>query len=162
MRIAVIGSARFSKAEAEIAEAVGREIARSGAALICGGLGGVMAGACRGARAEGGITVGILPGESAGDANPDVLVPIPTGLGEARNFLVARSGDAVIAIGGELGTLSELAIALKARIPVVGLNTWRLEEERVPDDAVFRTASGPAEAVRMALELAGRKDTERA
>lgn len=115
--------------------------------MVCGGLGGVMAAACRGARAGGGITVGLLPGIDRADANRWVDVAIPTGLGEARNVLVVRAADAVVAVGGAFGTLSEIALALKTGTPVVGLRTWGIE-------GVVEVASADAAAAR-ALELAG-------
>jgi uncharacterized protein (TIGR00725 family) len=125
--ISVIGASKCSEKEAELAEEVGRELARRGAVLICGGLTGVMEAACRGARAEKGITVGILPGNSRNDANQFVTIPIVTGIGYARNSIVARSGQAAIAIGGKYGTLSEIAYALQDKIPVIGLGTWKLD-----------------------------------
>jgi len=153
IRIAVIGAGAASPREAALAREVGRGIARSGAALVCGGLGGVMEAACRGAHEEGGLTVGILPGIDPASANPWVALPIPTGLGEARNVIVALSGSAVIAVGGEFGTLSEIAIALKHRIPVVALGSWSLAER--PEAARgIRSAGSAAEAVALALDLA--------
>jgi uncharacterized protein (TIGR00725 family) len=126
MYVAVIGSASCDSAVAALAREVGREIARRGAVLVCGGRGGVMEAACRGARDEGGTTVGILPGVERGGANPYVDVPIITGLGEARNAIVVRSADAVVAVSGGYGTLSEIGLALKMGRPVVGLGTWEL------------------------------------
>jgi uncharacterized protein (TIGR00725 family) len=122
-----VGPGDASPDELATAETVGRLVARSGAALVCGGLGGVMEAACRGARAEGGTTIGILPGLDRSAANPYVSVAIVTGLGEARNALVARAADSLIAVGGAYGTLSEIALALKAGKRVVGLNTWEIE-----------------------------------
>lgn len=148
--IAVIGAGQCSTNEALWAEEVGRRIAEGGATLVCGGLGGVMEAACRGAQAAGGLTVGILPGLDRSDANPHLGLALPTGLGEARNTLVVRSAQAVIAIGGEYGTLSEIAFALRARTPVVGLKTWQLAR----DDTIethFHQATSPSEAVRIAL-----------
>jgi uncharacterized protein (TIGR00725 family) len=110
-----------------VAESVGRELASRGAVLVCGGLGGVMEAACTGAKGGGGTTIGILPGTDRAAANPFVDFAIPTGLGEARNALVVRAADALIAIGGGYGTLSEIAFALKAGKPVVGLGTWEIE-----------------------------------
>jgi uncharacterized protein (TIGR00725 family) len=124
--IAVCGAGHADAALAALAEETGRRVAESGAMLVCGGLGGVMAAACGGARAAGGITVGILPGGDTGDANPDVLVPIASGMGEARNLLIVRTADVVIAIGGEYGTLSEIALARKIGRAVIGLETWDL------------------------------------
>jgi uncharacterized protein (TIGR00725 family) len=124
--VAVVGAGGPDVAPALLAdaEAVGAELARRGAVVVCGGLGGVMEAACRGARGQGGTTVGILPGSSRSDANAWVTIAVATGLGELRNGLVVRSADAVVAIGGEYGTLSEVALALKAGKRVVGLGTW--------------------------------------
>ena len=121
--IAVIGGSEPSPQEAIMAEEAGREIARHGAILVCGGLGGVMEAACKGASSEGGVTIGILPGESRQAANPYVQIPIVTGIGYARNVAVVKSAQAVIAIGGGYGTLSEISPALQSGIPVTGLNT---------------------------------------
>jgi uncharacterized protein (TIGR00725 family) len=123
--IAVCGAGQCGSDLAAMAEAVGRGIAAAGAVLICGGLGGVMA-ACRGARAAGGVTIGILPGADIGAANPDVLIPIATGMGEARNVIIVRTAAVVIAVGGEYGTLSEIALARKIGRAVIGLRTWDL------------------------------------
>jgi uncharacterized protein (TIGR00725 family) len=156
LRIAVIGGAFCDPKTAALAEEVGREIARRGAILICGGLGGVMEAACRGAKSEGGLTIGILPGTDPNDANPYVDIPIVTGMGEARNVIVVRSAQAIIAIDGEYGTLSEIAFALKFGIPVIGLRTWELfrERERVEDIVEVET---PKEAVEKAVSLAQAK-----
>jgi uncharacterized protein (TIGR00725 family) len=113
--------------EIEWAETVGRGIAERGDVLVCGGLGGVMAAACRGAAQAGGTTVGILPGTDRAAGNDWLTVAIPTGLGELRNGLVVRAADVVIAIGGAHGTLSEIALALKTATPVIGLYTWDIE-----------------------------------
>jgi uncharacterized protein (TIGR00725 family) len=125
--IAVIGPGRDA-GEAELAQAeeAGAAIADAGATLICGGLGGVMEAACRGARSRGGFTVGLLPGTDREDANGWVVLALPTGLGEARNALIVRAADAVVAIGGGWGTLSEIAFALRAGVPVLGVGTWEL------------------------------------
>lgn len=128
------------------AEAVGRALGRAGAVVVCGGLGGVMAAACRGAKAEGAATLGILPGDDRRAANAWVDVAVATGIGEARNALVVRAADAVVAIGGEYGTLSEIALALKMGRPVVGLGTWEIT-------GVVR-ATGADEAAGQALQLA--------
>jgi len=133
---------------------VGRKLAREGAILICGGLGGVMEAACKGAQEEGGITVGILPGEIREQANPHVQIPIVTGMGYARNITVVKSAQAVIAVGGSYGTLSEIGHALQSDIPVIGLNTWSLVKNGDEDKAII-TASSPAEAVSKALSLIG-------
>src|SRR5437870_10721786 len=124
--IAVIGAGQCDSQTTALAEEVGRRLAGAGAIVVCGGLGGVMEAACRGAKSAGGLTLGILPGTFRAEANSSVDIAIPSGLGEARNILVVRSAQAVIAIGGEFGTLSEIAFALKLGIPVFGLNTWQL------------------------------------
>jgi len=155
--ISVIGAGAASDAEKETAREVGRLIAEGGAVLVCGGLGGVMEAACRGAHSAGGLTVGFLPGDDPSSGNPEIDLPLPTGLGEARNVLVARASDGVIAVGGALGTLSELAFALKKRLPVAALDSWRLEAERLPSDAVFLEASTPAEAVGFIFERIGER-----
>jgi uncharacterized protein (TIGR00725 family) len=151
--VAVVGAGAPDTRVAALAEEVGRLLARSGAVVVCGGLGGVMEAACRGAKSEGGTTVGILPGSDRNDANPWVDVAIPTGLGEARNALVVRSVDVVIAIRGEYGTLSEIALALKTGKPVVGLETWELSRRGVPATEILQVST-PTEAVERALELA--------
>ena len=120
--------------------------------LVCGGRGGVMAAACRGAKSAGGLTVGILPGGDAGEANPWVDVPIATGMGEARNTIVVRSAEAVIAIGGAYGTLSEIAFALRWGKRVVGLGTWELARGGAPDRGIIR-AETPEEVVGMVLVI---------
>ena len=125
--MAVVGPGKASTGEEGVAEEVGRLLARRGAVVVCGGLGGVMEAACRGAREEGGTAVGILPGPDRGAANPHVTVAIATGLGEARNALVVRAADALIAIGGAYGTLSEIALALKGGKRVIGLASWEIE-----------------------------------
>lgn len=152
-QVAVIGAGAADEQTLADAEAVGRALARRGAVLICGGLGGVMAAACRGAAAEGGTTVGLLPGTRHAEANPHVTICLPTGIGEARNLPVALSGDAVIAVGGALGTLSEIALALKNGRPVIGLGTWTLDPART--ERAIIPAADPEEAVRLALEAAG-------
>ncbi|MFB0545660.1 MAG: TIGR00725 family protein [Anaerolineae bacterium] len=154
MIIAVIGAGRCSKEIARRAQEVGRELAKRRATLVCGGLGGVMEAACRGAKEEGGLTIGILPGLSHHEANPYVDIPIVTGLGEARNVIVVRTAQAVIAVGGEYGTLSEIAYALKMGRPVVGLNTWQLAKDGQPREDIVEVST-PVEAVQRALALAG-------
>ena len=142
--IAVVGGADCSPEEAAWAEEVGRLLARRGYGVVCGGRGGVMAAVCKGANQMGGVTVGLLPGEDASEANPWVQIVIPTGIGEARNALVARAGESVIAIGGGYGTLSEIALALKWGKRVAGLGTWEIE-------GAYRAAS-PEDAVEYILE----------
>jgi len=119
LRISVIGAGEASPEECRLAEAVGRRLAEAGAIVVTGGLGGVMEAASRGSAEAGGITVGILPGRSSREANPWVTIPLPTGMGESRNSLVVRAGEAVVAIGGSWGTLSEIALARKMGHPVV-------------------------------------------
>ena len=150
--IAVIGPGPDA-GEAELAQAeeAGAAIADAGATLICGGLGGVMEAACRGARSRGGFTVGLLPGTDREDANGWVVLALPTGLGEARNALIARAADAVVAIGGGWGTLSEIAFALRAGVPVLGVGTWELARGGEPVAgvrAVDDAATAVAEALR--------------
>jgi uncharacterized protein (TIGR00725 family) len=154
--VGVVGAGRSDPAVDRVAEEVGACIGRSGAVLVCGGLGGVMEAACRGAAATGGITVGILPGEDRRAANRWVTVAIPSGLGEARNALVVRTAEVVVAVGGEYGTLSEIALALKIGRPVVGVGTWTLTRpDGVPDTGMV-VADGAEAAVTLALGLAGR------
>ena len=150
--IAVIGGGQCSAEEAKLAEEVGRELAKRGAILVCGGLGGVMEAACKGASSEGGLTIGILPGDSYQTANPYVQIPIVTGMGYARNVAVVKTARAVIAVDGSYGTLSEISHALQSGIPVIGLNTWELSKNAQPDDSIIR-AKNPAEAVEKALNL---------
>ncbi len=140
--------------DARLAHDVGRLLAEAGAVVVCGGLGGVMEAACRGAKEAGGLTVGILPGYDRRAANRWVDVAIATGLGEARNTLVVRASDAVIAIGGEYGTLSEIAFALKLGRPVVGLSTWSLARTGGTPDTGLRRAAAPEDAVSIALAAA--------
>jgi uncharacterized protein (TIGR00725 family) len=151
--IAVIGGGSCNQAEAKLAEEVGRELAKRGAILMCGGLGGVMEAACKGANAKGGVTIGILPGDNRNTANPYVQIPIVTNLGYARNVAVVKSGQAVIAIGGNYGTLSEISHALQSSIPVVGLNTWTIARQGKEDKTII-TAKNAAEAVAKALKAA--------
>ena len=151
--IAVIGGNQPSSQEAKVAEEVGRELARQGATLICGGLGGVMEAACKGAQSEGGVTIGILPGDSRQAANSYVQIPIVTGIGHARNLAVVKSAQAVIAIGGSYGTLSEISYALNSGIPVIGLNTWSLSRNGQQDNSII-PAQNSTEAVSKALNLA--------
>ncbi len=144
--ISVIGAGSCDKDIYGLAEEVGRLIAQKGGTLITGGLGGVMEAASKGAKEAGGITVGILPGFSKEDANSFVTIPVATGLSHARNIIVARSADAVIAVSGEYGTLSEIAIALKLAKPVIGIKTWENIE------GVIKAGSAE-EAVNRALQL---------
>ncbi len=124
INIGVIGAGSCSEATYSMAMKVGTEIGKKGWTLVCGGLGGVMEGAAKGCLKAGGMTIGILPGLDRASANDYIQVPLPTGLGEGRNLLVVLASDILIAITGEYGTLSEIALALKAKKPVIGLETW--------------------------------------
>jgi len=140
VQIAVVGHNDPPPEVIHWAEEVGQRLAQKGATVVCGGLGGVMEAAARGAFEAGGLTVGILPGYEARMANPFVRVVIPSGLGHARNMLVVASGDAVIAFPGSYGTLSEVALALKLGKEVIGLNAWMgvegVVQARTPQEAV--------------------------
>lgn len=150
--VAVIGASKCSPQETKWAEEVGRELARNQAVVICGGLMGVMEAVCRGASREGGLTLGILPGDNVEAANPYVGIPIMTGLGYARNVIVVKSAQAAIAIGGSYGTLSEIAFACQRGIPVIGLNTWELSRNGNADNKIIQ-AQNPGEAVKIALSM---------
>lgn len=155
MRIGVIGSGGSHPTWDEWAERVGRGIAEAGAVLVCGGLSGVMAAAARGARKAGGATIGILPGTDAEEANPDITLPIPTGLGEGRNLLVVQSSDLLIAVGGGAGTLSEIGFALKLRKPLILLGSWEIRppagNESLANHA--HVVDTPEEAVQLSARL---------
>lgn len=153
--VAVCGPGRATEQEAAWAEEIGRRLAEAGAVVICGGLGGVMEAAARGAAAGGGVSIGLLPGLTRRGAAPHLTASIPLGMGEARNALVARASDVLIAVAGELGTLSEIALALKMERPVVGLHTWRLSKDEAEFPDPILRATSPEEAVRLALEAAG-------
>ena len=159
MIIAVIGHASCSAEDGKLAETVGEQLAQRAVTVICGGLGGVMEAVCRGAKANNGLTVGILPGESPDMANPWVDIPIATGVGYARNMAVVKSAQAVIAIGGNYGTLSEIAYALKSGIPVIGLNTWSLSRNGHEENSIIKVHNA-IEAVDKAISLAERYKTE--
>ncbi len=143
--VAVVGAGDADPELDAAAELVGQGLAEAGAVIVCGGLGGVMAAACRGARSAGATTIGLLPGTDRQAANQWVQIAIPTGLGELRNGLIIRAADVVVAVGGEYGTLSEVALALKTRVPVVGLGTWDIRGVEAVDD--------PGAAVKRALAL---------
>jgi uncharacterized protein (TIGR00725 family) len=148
LNIAVVGASQPTAVQAEAAELVGSELAGAGATVITGGGPGVMAAASRGAAQAGGTVIGILPGTDRAAANPWVGIALATGLGELRNGLIVRSADAVLAVGGAYGTLSEVALALATGVPVVGYDTW--------DIAGIEVAESPEQAVAMALERAAR------
>ncbi len=151
LMVSVIGGEPCTAEESALAREVGERLAGAGAILVCGGLGGVMAAACEGAAGAGGVTVGLLPGDDPSAANPHVSVPVATGLGHVRNTLVANAGQAVIAIGGASGTLSEIAFARLKGKRVVSLGSWSLDEGRAPEGSLPLAASAE-EAVRLALE----------
>ena len=122
--IAVIGAGSCDTETYSIAEQAGILLAKNGFTIICGGLGGVMEAVCKGARSEGGHTIGVLPGDTIRDANPYVSIPVATGMGIGRNIIIIRTAMAVLAIDGKYGTLSEIAFALQLKKPVVGLQSW--------------------------------------
>jgi hypothetical protein len=141
--VGVIGAGECDDALAGLAEDVGRRIAEAGAVLVCGGAGGVMAAACRGAKTAGGLTVGILPGQERSEANPYVDIAVATGINEARNLAIIRTADVLVAVGGSYGTLSEIGFALKAGKRVIGLRTWDIKG--------VERADSPESAVELAL-----------
>jgi uncharacterized protein (TIGR00725 family) len=148
--IAVVGAGEPSEAQLRAAEVAGRELARAGAVIVTGGGGGVMAAASRGAREAGGTVVGILPGSDRAAANQWVQVALATGLGELRNGLIVRAADALLAVGGAYGTLSEVALALATGVPVVGYDTWSIDGVEL--------AESPEQAATLALERAADGD----
>ncbi|MDY6911502.1 MAG: TIGR00725 family protein [Chloroflexota bacterium] len=152
MIIGVIGGGKCSRTVAKLAEEVGRELAERNITLICGGLGGVMEAACRGAHKVGGQTIGVLPSNNPADANPYVTIPIVTGMGEMRNVIIVKSAQALIAINGEFGTLSEIGHALKRGVPVIGLNTWELFRAGKLNDSII-IAENAKDAVEKALSI---------
>jgi len=152
--IAVLGGATCSQEVFQLAYEVGRLIAERGGVLICGGRTGVMEAACKGASEQGGVTIGILPGDDADEANPFVQVALPTGLGEARNVVIVKSADAAIALDGSYGTLSEIAFCLKLGVPLIGLRTWSI-------DANIHHVQTAAEAVELAFQLAEKRARRR-
>jgi uncharacterized protein (TIGR00725 family) len=143
--VAVVGASQATPELEATAERVGELLARAGAIVITGGRGGVMAAASRGAHNAGGTAIGLLPGTSRADANEWVTIALPTGLGELRNGLIVRAADVLIAVGGAYGTLSEVALALAADVPVIGLDSWAIdgiEEAQTPEQAVARALGG--------------------
>jgi uncharacterized protein (TIGR00725 family) len=157
-QIAVIGPGNATPGEAADALEVGRLIARNGAVLLCGGKGGVMEAACRGAHEEGGVTIGIIP--DTGNGNPFLSMVIRTGLGNARNAVLVLSADAVIAIGGAYGTLSEIALSLKSEREVFGLATWVINGVNMcptPGDAVTSALSAARRSPWYRSRQAGRE-----
>ncbi|MFL6077654.1 MAG: TIGR00725 family protein [Mycobacteriales bacterium] len=154
VQIAVIGPSAATEAELAAAREVGAALAAAGAVVLCGGMGGVMAAAAGGASEAGGLPVGILPGEDRAGAAPGLGVAVLTGVGEARNVILVRSADAVIAVGCSWGTLSEIAIAMGRGTPVVMIGGWTLRDQEGRQVAGPRPAAGAAEAVQIALDLA--------
>jgi hypothetical protein len=150
--IAIVGAGDAGAAVCDLAYAAGRAVAKRGAVLICGGRGGVMAAAAQGAQSAGGLSIGILPGYNRDEANPYIEIAIATGMGEARNAIIVASADAVVALEGEGGTLSEIGLALKLGRPVVGLRAWR-QLDRISH------ADDPVAAVDLAWQLAERRIT---
>ena len=145
--IAVVGAGKCSKKLRDMAAEVGKYVAEHGGVIVCGGMGGIMEGAARGAKEAGGTTIGILPSDKKEDANEYIDIVIPSGFGEARNLLVIRAADAVIAFPGKFGTLSEMAFALQGGKPLISVNAWKLGDDiKVVDD--------PMEAAKLAMELA--------
>lgn len=155
MYIGVIGGSRCDKETYQQAKKVGSLIAQNNAALICGGRGGVMQAAAEGAAEQGGTTIGILPGLNKEEANPFIKIPIATGIGQARNLVVVLNSDVVIAVGGEFGTLSEIALALKHGIKVVSLGSWSLDQisADIGTENLFFSVSSAEEAVEKAFDL---------
>lgn len=155
--VGVIGSSKADPDLLALAEEVGAEIAKRGAAVVCGGLTGVMEAVCKGARKEGGLTIGIIPSDNRNDANPYVQIPIVTGMGMGRNVMLVKTADVVIAVGGEFGTLSEIAHALNLGKTVIGLRTWKLEKAHnraIPD---LIEVDNPKKAVDLALSVISAK-----
>jgi uncharacterized protein (TIGR00725 family) len=150
--VAVVGPGDATEDEAAVAHAVGTELARRGAVVVCGGRAGVMEAASRGAREAGGTVLGILPGPDRGEANDHVSVAVATGMGQLRNGLIVRTADAVIAIGGAYGTLSEIALALNIGRPVVGLSTWETARGGTRDEGIVLCEDATG-AVERALSL---------
>jgi uncharacterized protein (TIGR00725 family) len=150
VQISVIGAAEGEPEALEAAEEVGRLLAEAGAVVICGGRGGVMEAASRGAKAAGGLAIGVLPGSDPDEANEHVAHVVATGVGQARNLAVVGSGQAVIAVDGHWGTLSEIAFARKLGKPVVALRSWELQH-RTDRELGIVEAETPADAVKTAL-----------
>lgn len=145
--IAVVGAGKCSKKLRDMAAIVGKYIAENGGVVVCGGMGGIMEGAARGAKEAGGVTIGILPSDSKYDANKYIDFVIPTGFGEARNIMVVRAADAVVAFPGKYGTLSEMAFALHAHRRVISVNAWRLGEDIIQE-------KDPLKAAELAMKIA--------
>jgi len=147
--IAVVGAGKCSKKMKDLAEAVGKAIAERGGILVCGGMGGVMEGAAKGAKSKKGFTIGILPGDSKDEANPYIDLAIPTGIGDARNLIVIKTADAVVALPGKFGTLSEMAFCLKLERPMVSLSAWNISDK-------VERFDNPVKAVERIFQLTGK------
>ncbi|MBU0985569.1 MAG: TIGR00725 family protein [candidate division Zixibacteria bacterium] len=145
--IAIIGASKCSKKLRDMASVVGQYVAENGGVVVCGGMGGIMEGAAKGAKEGGGVTIGILPTLDRNDANEFIDFVLPTGFGEARNIIVVRAADAVVAFPGKFGTLSEMAFALQAKKPVISISAWKLGDDIIQMD-------DPLEAAQKAMELA--------
>ncbi len=149
--IAVIGAGKCSRKLRDMAAEIGRYVAENGGVVLCGGLGGIMEGAARGAKEAGGTTIGIIPSENKADANQFIDYVIPTGFGQARNVLVVRAADAIVALPGKYGTLSEMAFALVSGKPIVSVQAWKLGEE-------ILQVEDPIEAAKIAMDLARKQN----
>ena len=155
--VGVIGGSKPDPDHQRLAEEVGAEIAKRGAAVVCGGLTGVMESVCKGARSQGGLTIGIIPSNFKEDANPYVQIPIVTGMGMGRNVMLVMTADVLIAIGGEFGTLSEIAHALNIGKTVIGLRTWKLENAHPKPIPNLIETDSPKKAVDLALNAISAK-----
>lgn len=155
--VGVIGSSKADPDVMRLAEEVGEAIAKSGAAIVCGGLSGVMEAVCKGARRCGGLTIGIIPSDQKSDANQFVQIPIVTGMGVGRNVMLVKTADVLIAVGGEFGTLSEIAHALNLGKTVIGLRTWKLEKAHSRPISNLIEVDTPSKAVELALKAISAK-----
>ncbi len=147
--IAVVGAGKCSKKMKDLAETVGKAIAEKGGILVCGGMGGVMEAAAKGAKAKKGLTIGILPGDAKAEANPYIDIAIPTGIGDARNLAVIKTADGVVALPGKYGTLSEMAFCLKLEKPMVSLSAWNISDK-------VERFDNPVKAVERIFQLTGK------
>lgn len=162
LRIGLIGGNSIPPALYAKAEEVGRRLAKAGALLVCGGMGGAMEAACKGAAAEGGTTIGFLPEATLERANPFVTIPLATGVGYARNYMIVYNSDAVVAIGGSEGTLNEMAAALNMGLTVVSLESWPVDRIGRLRRGTLLHAKSAREAVELGLEAAGARAKARA
>jgi uncharacterized protein (TIGR00725 family) len=155
--VGIAGASQPDPSLVPVAETLGRCLAEAGVIVVCGGGPGVMTAVCRGAQASGGLTVGLLPGGDRAAGNPYLTVALPTALGEGRNVLLVRASNALVAVGGGFGTLSEIALALRIGVPVIGLATWGLTLAGDPVDA-FPVVQSPEAAARLAIDAANRRN----